>query len=84
MKYQSLFSGKNKKNMMNFSSAELAQRTVKVKLQMNRAEFLDLASFKLMEVFAITINILKLALKAPITTAADDILKYFYIISPRK
>ena len=30
MKDQSLFSGKNKKNIVNLSSAELAQRVVKV------------------------------------------------------
>ena len=33
MKYQSLFSGKNKKNRINLSSTEFAQRVVKVKLQ---------------------------------------------------
>ena len=32
MKHQSLFSGKNKKNIVNLSSAEFAQRVVKVKL----------------------------------------------------
>ena len=32
MKCQSLFSGKNKKNIINLSSAEFAQRVVKVKL----------------------------------------------------
>ena len=32
MKCQSLFSGKNKKNVINLSSAELAQRVVKGKL----------------------------------------------------
>ena len=31
MKCQTLFSGKNKKNIVNLSSAELAQRVVKVK-----------------------------------------------------
>ena len=31
MQCQDLFSGENKKNIMNFSSAELAQRVVKVK-----------------------------------------------------
>ena len=31
MKCQKLFSGKNKKNIINLSSAELAQRVVKVK-----------------------------------------------------
>ena len=31
MKYQILFSGKNKENITNLSSAELAQRMVKVK-----------------------------------------------------
>ena len=31
MKCQMLFSGKNKKNIINLSSAELAQRAVKVK-----------------------------------------------------
>ena len=31
MKYQNLFSGKNKKNITNLSSAELAKRVVKVK-----------------------------------------------------
>ena len=31
MQCQSLFSGKNKKNIINVSSAELAQRVVKVK-----------------------------------------------------
>ena len=31
MKYQILFSEKNKKNIINLSSAELAQRVVKVK-----------------------------------------------------
>ena len=30
MKCQSLFSGKNKKNIMSLSSAELAQRVVKI------------------------------------------------------
>ena len=33
MKYQILFTGKNKKNVINLSSAELAQRVVKVKGQ---------------------------------------------------
>ena len=32
MKYQNLFSGKNKKNITNLSSAELAKTVVKVKL----------------------------------------------------
>ena len=32
MKCQILFSGKNKKNITNLSSAELAQRVVKVKV----------------------------------------------------
>ena len=32
MKYQNLFSGKNKKNITNLLSAELAKRVVKVKL----------------------------------------------------
>ena len=32
MKCQNLFSGKNKKNIINLSSAELAQRVVKVKM----------------------------------------------------
>ena len=32
MKCQILFSGKNKKNILNLSSAELAQRVVKVKV----------------------------------------------------
>ena len=32
MKCQIMFSGKNKKNIINLSSAELAQRVVKVKL----------------------------------------------------
>ena len=31
MKYQIMFSGKNKKNIINLSSAEFAQRVVKVK-----------------------------------------------------
>ena len=31
MKFQILFSGKNKKNIIDLSSAELAQRVVKVK-----------------------------------------------------
>ena len=31
MKYQILFSGKNKKNIINLSSAKLAQKVVKVK-----------------------------------------------------
>ena len=31
MKCQSLFSGKNKKNIANLSSAELAQRVVKIR-----------------------------------------------------
>ena len=31
MKYQILFSGKNKKNVLNLSSADLAQSVVKVK-----------------------------------------------------
>ena len=35
MKCQILFSGKNKKNIINLSSAENAQRVVKVKLQEN-------------------------------------------------
>ena len=34
MKYQDLFSGKNKKTIINLSSAELAQRVVKVNDQM--------------------------------------------------
>ena len=33
MKYQILFTGKNKKNVISLSSAELAQRVVKVKGQ---------------------------------------------------
>ena len=33
MKYQILFSGKNKKNITNLSSAELALRVVKVKIE---------------------------------------------------
>ena len=33
MKYQILFSGENKKNIVSLSSAELAQRVVKVKVQ---------------------------------------------------
>ena len=32
MKFQILFSGKNKKNIINFSSAELVKRMVKVKI----------------------------------------------------
>ena len=32
MKYQILFSGENKKNVINLLSAELAQRVVKVKM----------------------------------------------------
>ena len=32
MKYQNRFSGKNKKNIINLSSAELVQRVVKVNL----------------------------------------------------
>ena len=32
MKYQSLFSGKNKKDVINLSSAEFAQRVVKIKI----------------------------------------------------
>ena len=32
MKYQNLFSGKNKKNITNLSSAELAKRVVKVNM----------------------------------------------------
>ena len=32
MKYQNLFSGKNKKNITDLSSAELAKRVVKVKV----------------------------------------------------
>ena len=32
MKWQSLFSGENKKNIINLSSAEFAQREVKVNL----------------------------------------------------
>ena len=36
MKCQILFSGKNKKNIINLSSAENAQRVVKVKLPISR------------------------------------------------
>ena len=32
MKYQILYSGENKKNLINLSSAELAQREVKIKI----------------------------------------------------
>ena len=34
MKCQSLFSGKNKKNIINLLSAEFAQRVIKVKLSL--------------------------------------------------
>ena len=41
MKCQILFSGKNKKNIINLSSAENAQRVVKVKIhsQINKINF---------------------------------------------
>ena len=37
MKCQNLFSGKNKKNLINLLSAELAQRVVKVKVPVTTA-----------------------------------------------
>ena len=39
MKYQILFSGKNKKNAISLSSAELAQRVVKVNEDKKRVRF---------------------------------------------
>ena len=44
MKCQTLFSGKNKKNIINLSSAENAQRVVKVKSHMI-IKILHLSSF---------------------------------------
>ena len=41
MKCQILFSGKNKKNINNLSSAELAQRAVKVNLSLVKDEATD-------------------------------------------
>ena len=40
MKCRILFSGKNKKNIINLSSAELAQRGMKVKIRISKACFL--------------------------------------------
>ena len=42
MKCQILFSGKNKKNIINLSSAENAQRVVKVKIPSGMANSVDL------------------------------------------
>ena len=42
MKYQTLFSGKNKKNITNLSSAEFARRVIMVKLLNNINRILDI------------------------------------------
>ena len=44
MKFQILFSGKNKKNNINLSSAELAQRMVKIKNTCMDSYYLFVAS----------------------------------------
>ena len=55
MKCQILFSGKNKKNIINLSSAENAQRVVKVKLQENynfvSLNFKHIAQFDISNIF---------------------------------
>ena len=40
MKYQSLFSGKNKKNIVNLPSAELAQKGIKVNTKHTTDKFI--------------------------------------------
>ena len=47
MKCQTLFSGKNKKNIINLSSAENAQRVVKVKVILAFTLWTDSANNKL-------------------------------------
>ena len=59
MKFQSLFSKKTKKNIINLSSAELAQRAVKVKMFL----FFFIAPYKVL----LSNNVVGLNLTPPIT-----------------
>ena len=76
MKCLVLFSGKNKKNILNFLSAELSQRVLKVIILVwvfvdrARTEAVCLATV----FFSKICCEVSLILKALITTAADDIL----------
>ena len=46
MKCQILFSGKNKKNIINLSSAELAKRVVKVNKSSGTSTFIEMATLE--------------------------------------
>ena len=73
MKCQILFSGKNKKNIINLSSAENAQRVVKVKQEFQHY-------FHHNNIFNLKYSEIRgwVTFKIPITGAADDIFFFFF------
>ena len=74
MACQSLFSMKNKENIVNLSSAEFASRAMKVNI-------INLASNKLLFVVIKLLTIYLshyVPLKAPFRMVADDILFFFF------
>ena len=77
MKFQILFSRKNKKNTISLLSAELVQRMIKT---LNYGHCLPRLNFMSSLGVAVVkrVNEMTLTLRAPITTAADDILKYLF------